>query len=80
MRRAIINILLSQTIKGFKMLPFIKQNNKLKQHLRNKISQYLKALETHHSRFTPEVVNYLIKNGYFRIPFRVLLSNYLRLK
>ena len=59
-----------------KILPSIKKNKKLTEHLCSKITQYLKALEAHHSAYVPKLMVYLLKQGYFRIPIKVVLSNF----
>lgn len=66
-------------LSNFKVLPYIKENVKLKEHLQNKISQYLKALEACRSKYVPELIKYLLKHGYFRIPIKVVLSNFYHL-
>jgi hypothetical protein len=59
-------------LSNFQALPFI-SNKKVKAHLQKKISQYLKALAANHSPCLNELVVYLLKNRYFRIPARTVL-------
>lgn len=67
-------------LSNFKVLSYIKDNVKLKEHLQNKISQYLKALEASRSVYAPKMIKHLLKHGYFRIPVKVILSNIYHLK
>jgi len=57
-------------------LGYIKEP-KVRTQLKKKISQYLKALATNKSRYLNEMVFFLVKNGYWNIPKRVLINYFI---
>lgn len=52
-------------------LKFI-NNPSVKNYLHNKINQYLNALSINQSPFTRRLIWYLIRNGYYKIPSKIL--------
>jgi glycosyltransferase involved in cell wall biosynthesis len=60
-------------ISNFDALKFI-TNDKVKKQLQSKISQYLKTLSANQSNYTKPLITVLLKNGYYKIPAKVLLA------
>ena len=66
-------------LSNFQALKFIK-NKRVTHHLKKKISQYLKALAVNRSKYLLKLMYYLLKHGYLRIPYKIVLSTFLRYK
>ncbi|MBG9377148.1 glycosyltransferase [Panacibacter sp. DH6] len=61
-------------LSNLQALHYIKGHNSVKTFLRKKISQYLKALDAGKSAYLHELVPYLLKRGYYKIPPRIYMK------
>ena len=50
------------------------RNKKVRMHLQQKISQYLKALSATDSALFTDLFKYLLKNGYYKLPYRSFIK------
>lgn len=63
-----------RVLSNFQALSYTR-NEKVRRHLRQKISQYLKALSAADSSYFSTLFRYLLGNGYYRLPYKTYFAH-----
>jgi hypothetical protein len=62
-----------RVLSNFQALSYT-NNEKVRTHLQQKISQYLKALSAADSACFTQLFKYLLKHGYYKLPYKTLVK------
>jgi glycosyltransferase involved in cell wall biosynthesis len=62
-----------RVLSNFQALSYTK-NEKVKKHLKQKITQYLKALSAADSVLFADLFKYLLKKGYYKLPYKTIVK------